>query len=165
MCRAGASSDGPPPPAPPRKGEGSGEACASFCVDFRAVCAAEKSARRSHELSAGGCSPVCDPTPAVPFAIPGLSSFSSAGAIGASGSRAALARVGRAGSFGFFGSGDLAMRRIWAGKTDEGRATVHTRITIGFRRLRDSGPHRRVAQVTRRCGIVHPEVAKVWKLV
>jgi len=129
------------------------------------VWAAEKSARRSHELSAGGCKPVCDPTPAVPFAIPGLSSFSSAGAIGASGSRAALARVGRAGSFGFFESGDLAMRRIWAGKTGEGRAAVHTWITIGFRRLRDSGPHRRVAQVTRRCGIVQPEVAKAWKLV
>ena len=42
-------------------------------------------------------SPVCEPTPAVPLAMPGLSSFSSAGAIGASGSRAALARVGRAG--------------------------------------------------------------------
>jgi hypothetical protein len=99
---------------------------------LRAVCAAEKSARRSHELSGGGCRPldrpVCEPTPAVPFAIPGLSSFSSAGAIGASGSRAALARVGRAGSFGFFESGDLAMSRIWAGESREGRAGIPSRL-------------------------------------
>jgi hypothetical protein len=93
-------------------------------VDFRAVCAAEKSARRSNELSGGGRNPVPDPTPAVPFAMPGLSSFSSAGAIGASGSRAAFARVGRAGSLPFRESGDFAMRRIWASNDGEGRAAA-----------------------------------------
>src|SRR5206468_594302 len=63
-------------------------------------------------LSAGALSPVPEPTPAVPLAMPGLSSFSSAGAIGAGGSRAAFARVGRAGSLPFRESGFLAMRRI-----------------------------------------------------
>ena len=51
-------------------------------VEARALWAAAKSARRSNELSGGGFSPVCEPTPAVPFSMPGLSSFSSAGAIG-----------------------------------------------------------------------------------
>ena len=51
----------PRPPAvadPPPPGEGGGETCAPSRVDFRARCAAEKSSRRSHELSAGGRSPV-----------------------------------------------------------------------------------------------------------
>jgi hypothetical protein len=156
-CDDRVSEDGPPPRLasladPPRKGEGKdGESCAPSRVDFRALCAAEKSSRRSHELSAGGrnpvlgsasftpspgnrplravgfccgVSPVCDPTPAVPFAMPGLSSFSRCGAIGASDSRAALARVGRAGSLPFRESGDFAMRRIWAAECGEGRAAA-----------------------------------------
>lgn len=51
-----------------------------------------------------GSSPVCEPTPAVPRPIPGLSSSASAGAIGGRSGRAAFARVGFAGSFfGFVG--------------------------------------------------------------
>src|SRR5262249_1070212 len=61
-------------------------------------------ARRSKELSGGGFSPVCDPGPAVPWPMPGLSKSASAGSIAGCSGRAALARVGFAGSFfGFFG--------------------------------------------------------------
>src|SRR5262249_5289676 len=71
----------------------------SFGVDLRALWASEKSRRRSHELSGGGCRPVPEPIPAVPFLMAGLRrSASSAGVAGAFG-RAALARVGRARSF------------------------------------------------------------------
>src|SRR5262249_11060815 len=55
--------------------------------------------RRSSELSGGGLSPVCEPGPAVPWPMPGLSSSASAGSIGGSSGRDALARVGFAGSF------------------------------------------------------------------
>jgi len=47
--------------------------------------------------------PVCDPTPASPRLMAGLSRSANAGAIGGNASRAALARVGRAGSLGFLG--------------------------------------------------------------
>src|SRR6202022_2790688 len=106
VCREDpASFDGLPPPAPPRKGEGSGEPCAKSRVDFLAVCAAEKSARRSLELLGGGCKPVLDPSPAVPAAMPGLSSFSRCGAIGASGSPPPPGPAGGGGGRGFFFSG------------------------------------------------------------
>jgi hypothetical protein len=69
--------------------------------------AAEKSARRSNELSGGGCrfavSPVPEPRPAVPLLIAGLSRSASASGVAGDGGRAALARVGRAGSLGFLG--------------------------------------------------------------
>ena len=52
-------------------------------VDLRARWAAQKSARRSNELSGGGFSPVCEPEAGVPCAMPGLSSFASAGSVGA----------------------------------------------------------------------------------
>ena len=119
-----------PPPRSPTPGPGRDRAArAGSCphspsaapredplgVEARALWAAAKSARRSNELSGGGFSPVCEPTPAVPFSMPGLSSFSSAGAMAGSCSRAALARVGWAGSRGFLGrSGGFAIAGIWA---------------------------------------------------
>ena len=89
-------------------------------VDLRALWASEKSRRRSHELSGGGCNPVPDPMPAVPRPIPGLRIFASVSGVGLSSGRAALARVGLAGSFGFLG-GDFAIasnmgRVLWRGK-------------------------------------------------
>jgi hypothetical protein len=52
-------------------------------VDARARCAAASPpARRSQELSGGGCNPVEEPTPLSPRLIAGLSSFASAGPIG-----------------------------------------------------------------------------------
>ena len=69
--------------------------------------------------------PVCEPTPARPRPMPGLSKSASDGSSGAESGRAALARVGFAGSFfeclagsRYFGgagrSGRFAMARIWA---------------------------------------------------
>ena len=69
--------------------------------------------------------PVCEPTPARPRPMPGLSKSASDGSSGAESGRAALARVGFAGSFfeclagsRYFGgagrSGLFAMARIWA---------------------------------------------------
>src|SRR6185437_9562250 len=79
-------------------------------VDLRAVCASEKSRRRSKELSGGGFKPVPEPSPAVPLLIAGLSRSASAFGVAGSSGRDALARVGRAGSFGFFGlSEDFAI--------------------------------------------------------
>ena len=115
------------PPAAPRR---------TPAVDLRARCAAEKSARRSNELSAGGFSPVCEPGPAVPWPMPGLSSSASAGSVGGRSGRDALARVGRAGSFfeclagsraglpcGAFGcSGAFAIAEIWSLGYDRKRA-------------------------------------------
>jgi hypothetical protein len=51
-------------------------------------------------------SPVCEPTPAVPLLMPGLSSSASAGSVGGKSGRAALARVGLAGSFFAFAGRD-----------------------------------------------------------
>src|ERR1700674_1554933 len=52
-------------------------------VDARARCAAASPpARRSQELSGGGCKPVPEPSPASPRLIAGLSSSASAGPIG-----------------------------------------------------------------------------------
>jgi hypothetical protein len=69
--------------------------------------------------------PVCEPTPARPWPMAGLSKSASAGSSGGASGRAALARVGLAGSFfecfagsrcfGAFGrSGRFAMTPIWA---------------------------------------------------
>src|SRR5262249_23757177 len=84
------------------------------------------------ELSGGGCRPdggalrpVCDPTPASPRLMAGLSRSANAGAIGGNASRAALARVGRAGSLGFLGGlwlGGVAINEILAAEGYEGRA-------------------------------------------
>ena len=71
--------------------------------------------------------PVCAPTPAVPLAMPGLSSFSSSGASGFICSAAALERVGRAGSFGFFGLGGFGIPGIWA---ESGRQKRDDRLTL-----------------------------------
>jgi hypothetical protein len=52
-------------------------------VEARARCAAASPpARRSQELSGGGCKPVEEPTPLSPRLIAGLSSSASAGPIG-----------------------------------------------------------------------------------
>src|SRR5205807_8165100 len=81
-------------------------------VEARARCAAASPpARRSQELSGGGCRPVPDPMPASPRLIAGLSSSASAGPIGWTAGRCAL-------DFGvltgFFGrSGFFAITRIW----------------------------------------------------
>ena len=103
-------------------------------ADLRAVWAAEKSCRRSHDVAGGGWrplvsvrpgslglpgargddDPVPEPRPAVPRPMPGLSSAASASGVGGASGRDALARVGRAGSLDFFGeSGGLAIGRIW----------------------------------------------------
>jgi hypothetical protein len=60
-------------------------------VDARARwAAASPPARRSHELSGGGCKPVEEPTPLSPRLIAGLSSSASAGPIGCTSGREAL---------------------------------------------------------------------------
>src|SRR5215467_306955 len=103
-------------------------------VDLRAVCAAAKSARRSNELSGGGCKPVCEPGPAVPCLIPGLSSSASAGAVAGKSGREAFARVGFAGSrLGFCGSlsDGFGITGIWAEAGREGRAIDHIPIQAG----------------------------------
>ena len=73
------SSGNGPLPTYPRCGASSKPAT----TDLRAVCSPRRSARRSNELSGGGFRPVPEPIPAVPFAMPGLSSRSSAGPVGA----------------------------------------------------------------------------------
>src|SRR5665811_1789911 len=88
----------------------------SLDVDLRAVWAAEKSARRSNELSGGGCKPeilpVPEPMPAVPLLMAGLSRSASASGVAGLAGRAAFARVGRAGSLfvfcGFLGGFAIA---------------------------------------------------------
>ena len=102
--------------------------------------AAAKSARRSHELSGGCCRPVCEPGPAVPKSIPGLSSFSNAGAIGASGGRAALARVGFAGS-----SSNACLGRGISPSREYGRCDVARK---GRRAVRLNRPQRRRANTS-----------------
>ena len=105
-------------------------------VDARARCAAASPpARRSHELSGGGCRPVPEPMPASPRLIAGLSSSASAGAIGCTSGREAL----ELGAFdfgvlpGFFGaSGFFAMAGIW----DESGG--HERAKAGVRRRQEN---------------------------
>jgi hypothetical protein len=95
-------------------------------VEARARCAAASPpARRSHELSGGGCKPVEEPTPLSPRLIAGLSSSASAGPIGCTSGREAL----EAGAFdfgvlpGFLGfCGVFAIRRIWDESGAEKRA-------------------------------------------
>jgi hypothetical protein len=95
-------------------------------VDARARCAAASPpARRSQELSGGGCNPelfsllrapVVDPIPASPRLIAGLSSSASAGPIGCTSGRDAMefGAFDFAGLTGFLGvSGFFAMGRIW----------------------------------------------------
>jgi hypothetical protein len=90
-------------------------------VEARARCAAASPpARRSQELSGGGCRPVPEPMPASPRLMAGLSSSASAGPIGCTSGRCAL-------DFGvlpdFLGaSGFFAMRRIWDESAGEKRA-------------------------------------------
>jgi hypothetical protein len=86
-------------------------------VEARARCAAASPpARRSQELSGGGCNPVEEPTPLSPRLIAGLSSSAKAGPIGCTSGRDAL----EFGAFdfgvltGFFGLSEFfAMARIW----------------------------------------------------
>jgi hypothetical protein len=86
-------------------------------VDARARCAAASPpARRSQELSGGGCKPVPEPMPASPRLIAGLRSSASAGPIGCTSGLDAL-ELGAL-DFGvlpsFLGlSGFFAMGRIW----------------------------------------------------
>ena len=114
-----------PPPLWGRAGEGGGpgtgrglRAASRFAtsslvprVDARARCAAASPpARRSQELSGGGCNPVPEPRPASPRLIAGLSSSASAGPIGCTSGRWAL----DFGVFDFLGtSGVFAMTAIW----------------------------------------------------
>ena len=86
-------------------------------VEARARCAAASPpARRSQELSGGGCEPVPEPMPASPRLIAGLSSSAKAGPIGCTSGRDALelgaldfgVLPGFLGFCGFF-----AIRRIW----------------------------------------------------
>ena len=80
----------PSPPRATRAGGGEKEDASRFAtsllvpfVDARARCAAASPpARRSQELSGGGCRPVPEPRPASPLLIAGLSSSASAGPIG-----------------------------------------------------------------------------------
>ena len=82
-------------------------------VDARARCAAASPpARRSQELSGGGCSPVPEPVPASPRLIAGLSSSASTGPIGRTSGRPALVLWDLPGFLGR--PGVFAMRRIWA---------------------------------------------------
>ena len=81
-------------------------------VDARARCAAASPlARRSQELSGGGCSPVEEPTPLSPRLIAGLSSSAKAGPIGCTSGRCAFDFGVLPGFFGW--SGFFAMTRIW----------------------------------------------------
>ncbi len=105
----------PPPPTPPRhalraRGEGRKRSVVARCararrrrasrfatsplaprVEARARCAAASPpARRSQELSGGGCRPVEEPMPLSPRLIAGLSSSASAGPIGCTSGRDAL---------------------------------------------------------------------------
>src|SRR6185437_10912594 len=92
----------------------------SFVVDFRARCAAASPpARRSQELSGGGCKPVPEPMPLSPRLIAGLSSSASAGPIGWTSGRWAL----DFGVLGFLGvSGLFAMPQIWGESVRDERA-------------------------------------------
>jgi hypothetical protein len=75
-----------------------------------------------------GSSPVCEPTPAVPRPMPGLSNSASAGSIGGRSGRAALARVGLAGSFfGFVGrDGGFAIAANMATAMQHGKSGEET---------------------------------------
>src|ERR1700761_6997236 len=79
-------------------------------VEARARCAAASPpARRSHELSGGGCRPVPEPMPASPRLIAGLSSSASAGPIGCTSGLEAL-EFGAFDLPGFLGEfGDFTM--------------------------------------------------------
>ena len=100
-------------------------------VDARARCAAASPpARRSHELSGGGCRPVDEPMPLSPRLIAGFNSSASAGPIGCTSGRDALelgalelGALDFAVLPGFRGvSGFFAIRRIWDVCGDEKRA-------------------------------------------
>src|SRR5215472_18162470 len=81
-------------------------------VEARARCAAASPpARRSQELSGGGCRPVPEPMPASPRLIAGLSNSASAGPIGCTSGRPALVLVVLRGFL--LPSGVFAMGRIW----------------------------------------------------
>ena len=105
-----------------------------FAVDFRARCAAASPpARRSQELSGGGCNPVAEPRPLSPRLMAGLSNSASAGPIGCTSGRWAL-------DFGvltgFFGrSGFFAMSRIWDEFGAEKRAKRRERHALRFERV------------------------------
>src|ERR1019366_7254719 len=78
-------------------------------VDARARCAAASPpARRSQELSGGGCNPVDEPTPLSPRLMAGLSSSANAGPIGCTSGLDAL-------EFGVFDFGVLAGFFGWSG--------------------------------------------------
>src|SRR5690242_5651517 len=122
-------------PPLPREGEAASRfAVASLLprVDFRARCAAASPpARRSQELSGGGCNPVPEPMPASPRLIAGLSNSASAGPIGCTSGRWAF-EFGALdfGVFplGFFGSDFFAMGRIWdeSGAHERAKQTAPT---------------------------------------
>src|SRR6185295_14229954 len=99
-----------------RSGSGSVGKPSTDFVDARARCAAASPpARRSHELSGGGCRPVPEPMPASPRLIAGLSRSANAGPIGCTSGLDAL-EFGALdfGVLDFFGtSGVFAMTAIW----------------------------------------------------
>ena len=138
----------PSPPRAPRAGGGEKEESRFVTasrlatsspvprVEARARCAAASPpARRSQELSGGGCSPVPEPRPLSPRLIAGLSSSASAGPIGCTSGRCALDFgaldfgaldfiASDFGAFaGFFGmSGFFAIAQIWAESCGDERA-------------------------------------------
>jgi hypothetical protein len=100
-------------------------------VEARARCAAASPpARRSQELSGGGCNPVDEPMPLSPRLIAGLSSFASDGPIGCTSGLDALEFGAlELGAFdlgvlrGFLGSSEcFAIGRIWDDSGREKRA-------------------------------------------
>ena len=129
----------PSPPRASRAGGGEKEASSRFAkriplrhillvplVDARARCAAASPpARRSQELSGGGCRPVPEPMPLSPRLIAGLSSSASAGPIGCTSGRDGALDFGVL--TGFFGwSGFFAMGGIW----DESGAKKGKRLAV-----------------------------------
>src|SRR6201995_3067265 len=78
-------------------------------------------ARRSQELSGGGCKPVPEPMPASPRLIAGLSNSASAGPIGCTSGRWAFDLGALPGFLGEFG--DFAMAGIWDESGPEKRAS------------------------------------------
>jgi hypothetical protein len=99
-------------------------------VDARARwAAASPPARRSQELSGGGCNPVDEPMPLSPRLIAGLRSSAKAGPIGCTSGRCAFDFGVLPGFLGF--SGFFAIGRIWDESGGEKRAKVlRARVTF-----------------------------------
>jgi hypothetical protein len=126
-----------PDPSPPRKCVGGGEEedtrvvpetsrfatspLAPFVEARARWAAASPPARRSQELSGGGCRPVEEPTPLSPRLIAGLSSSAKAGPIGCTSGRCAFDFGVLPGFLGLSGFFAIAFR-IWDESGPEKRA-------------------------------------------